>query len=59
MFRALKALRKPVVMVTFPGEPHGLSRMGKPSHRIERLDHILNWFDNYLLDRPIAIYDGP
>ncbi|HET8623532.1 MAG TPA: S9 family peptidase [Gemmatimonadales bacterium] len=59
MFRALKALRKPVVMVTFPGEPHGLSRMGKPSHRIERLEHILNWFDKYLLGKPIAIYDGP
>jgi dipeptidyl aminopeptidase/acylaminoacyl peptidase len=59
MFRALKALRKPVVMVTFPDEPHGLSRMGKPSHRIERLQHILNWFDKYLLAKPIDIYDGP
>jgi dipeptidyl aminopeptidase/acylaminoacyl peptidase len=59
MFRALKALRRPVVMVTFPSEPHGLSRMGKPTHRIERLQHILNWFDKYLLAKPITIYDGP
>jgi len=59
MFRALKALRRPVVMVTFPSEPHGLSRMGKPTHRVERLQHILNWFDKYLLSKPIDIYDGP
>ncbi|MGH7516965.1 MAG: prolyl oligopeptidase family serine peptidase [Gemmatimonadales bacterium] len=58
MFRALKALRRPVVMVTFPSEPHGLSRMGKPTHRVERLQHILNWFDKYLLSKPIDIYDG-
>jgi dipeptidyl aminopeptidase/acylaminoacyl peptidase len=59
MFRALKALRRPVVMVTFPSEPHGLSRIGKPAHRVERLQHILNWFDKYLLAKPITIYDGP
>ncbi|HEU5169550.1 MAG TPA: S9 family peptidase [Gemmatimonadales bacterium] len=56
MFRALKALRKPVVMVTFPGEPHGLSRMGRPSHRIARLQHILNWFDKYLQGKEIDLY---
>ena len=56
MFRALKALRRPVVMVTFPAEPHGLSRMGRPTHRIERLQHILNWFDKYLLEKPIELY---
>lgn len=48
MFRALKYLRKPTVMVQFPGETHDLSRSGKPWHRVERLQHILNWFDKYL-----------
>ncbi len=57
MFRALKALRKPVVMVTFPGEPHGLSRMGNPAHRIERLQHILNWFDKHLMGKHIDLYE--
>lgn len=57
MFRALKALHKPAVMVLFPGETHELSRSGKPSHRIARLRHILNWFDKYLEGKKIADYD--
>ena len=59
MFRALKALHKPTAMVLFPGETHELSRSGKPSHRIERLRHIMNWFDKYLLGKAIADYDLP
>ncbi len=45
MFRALKYLEIPVVMARFPDETHELSRSGKPSHRIERLRHIVAWFD--------------
>lgn len=48
MFRALKYLKKPVVMVRFPGETHELSRSGAPRHRVERLQHIAGWFDQYL-----------
>jgi len=59
MFRALKALHKPTAMVLFPGETHELSRSGKPSHRIERLRHILNWFDKYLEGKPMPEYDLP
>jgi dipeptidyl aminopeptidase/acylaminoacyl peptidase len=58
MFRALKALHKPAVMVVFPGETHELARSGKPSHRIERLQHIVNWFDKYLLGKTITDYDA-
>jgi dipeptidyl aminopeptidase/acylaminoacyl peptidase len=57
MFRALKALKKPTVMVVFPGETHELSRSGKPSHRIERLRHIVGWFDKWVLGQPTAAYD--
>ncbi|PYP52532.1 MAG: S9 family peptidase [Gemmatimonadetes bacterium] len=57
MFRALKYLRKTTVMVRFPGESHELSRSGKPLHRVERLQHILNWFDKYLQGKPITRYD--
>lgn len=57
MFRALKSLRKPVVMVAFPGESHELSRSGKPSHRIERLQHMVRWFDKYLKGEKVDIYD--
>ncbi len=52
MFRALKFLKRPVVMVRFPEESHDLSRSGKPWHRVERLRHILAWFDAWLLGKP-------
>jgi dipeptidyl aminopeptidase/acylaminoacyl peptidase len=48
MFRALKYLKVPTVMVRFPGETHELSRSGKPKHRVERLQHIVGWFDQWL-----------
>jgi dipeptidyl aminopeptidase/acylaminoacyl peptidase len=59
MFRALTFLKKPVVMVRFPGEPHELSRSGKPWHRVERLEHIVNWFDKHLLGKSMPQYDLP
>ncbi len=57
MFRALKYLKKPVVMVRFPGESHELSRSGVPKHRVERLDHIVGWFDIYLQGKPNKTYE--
>lgn len=57
MFRALKYLRKPTALVRFPDESHELSRSGKPWHRVERLQHILNWFDKYLQGKPIKTYE--
>lgn len=57
MFRALKYLKKPVVMIQFPGESHELSRSGKPVHRVERLQHIVGWFDKYLQGKPMPKYD--
>ncbi len=59
MFRALKYLKRPVVMVRFPGESHELSRSGQPWHRIERLRHIVAWFDKYLQGEKIDTYDVP
>jgi dipeptidyl aminopeptidase/acylaminoacyl peptidase len=59
MFRALKYLKKPVVMVRFPDESHELSRSGKPWHRVERLQHIVNWFDKYLRGLPVDAYALP
>jgi dipeptidyl aminopeptidase/acylaminoacyl peptidase len=57
MFRALKYLKRPVVMVQFPGETHELSRSGRPKHRVERLQHIVAWFDRYLMGQDIKTYD--
>jgi len=57
MFRALKYLHKPAVMVRFPDETHELSRSGKPWHRVERLRHIVGWFDHYLQHVATSAYD--
>src|SRR3989441_4077501 len=59
MFRALKYLHRPVVMVRFPGESHELSRSGGPWHRVERLQHIINWFDIHLQGKELHLYDIP
>ncbi len=57
MFRALKYRKIDTVMVRFPGETHELSRSGKPSHRIERLRHIVGWFDKYIMRASKPEYD--
>jgi dipeptidyl aminopeptidase/acylaminoacyl peptidase len=57
MFRALKYRKIPTVMVRFPGESHELSRSGEPKHRVERLQHIVAWFDKYLQGQEIHTYD--
>lgn len=49
LFRALKYRKIPTVMVRFPNEGHELSRSGQPWHRIERLQHIVGWFDKWLM----------
>ena len=48
LFITLKHLRKEVEFVRFPGANHELSRSGHPEMRIERLNHILRWFEEYL-----------
>jgi dipeptidyl aminopeptidase/acylaminoacyl peptidase len=57
LFRALKFLKRPTTMVMFPRETHELSRSGEPWHRIERLSHIVGWFDKWLLGVPHSEYD--
>jgi dipeptidyl aminopeptidase/acylaminoacyl peptidase len=57
MFRALKFRKIPTVMVRFPNESHELSRSGQPWHRIERLEHIVGWFDHWLMGIPKPEYE--
>jgi dipeptidyl aminopeptidase/acylaminoacyl peptidase len=57
MFRALKFRKVPTVMVKFPNETHELSRGGQPWHRIERLEHIVGWFDHWLMGAAKPEYD--
>ena len=48
MFAALRWRGKPVELVIFEGENHGLSRGGRPGNRIERHHRLLGWFKKYL-----------
>ena len=48
LFVALKKLRREVLFVRFPEETHELSRSGRPRHRNQRFDVILDWFARYL-----------
>lgn len=57
LFRALKYLKRPTAMVMFPRETHELSRSGEPWHRVERLDHIVGWFDKWMMGVPHPEYD--
>ena len=57
LFRALKYMKRPTAMVVFPRETHELSRSGEPWHRIERLDHIVGWFDKWMMGTPHPEYD--
>jgi dipeptidyl aminopeptidase/acylaminoacyl peptidase len=49
LFRALKYMKRPAAMVVFPRETHELSRSGEPWHRIERLEYIVGWFDQWMM----------
>lgn len=44
LFVVLKQRRKDVEFVRFPDEDHELSRAGRPSHRKDRFDVILDYF---------------
>ena len=48
MFTALRYHGVETRLVMFRGENHELSRGGKPTHRIRRLNEIAAWFDRHL-----------
>lgn len=48
LFAALKWRGVETEFVRFAGENHELSRAGKPLHRLQRLTHIVRWFEKYL-----------
>ena len=48
LFTVLRLLGRTVEMLRYPGESHGMSRSGKPWHRVHRYRAILDWFNRYL-----------
>lgn len=54
-YSAIKYLdQAPTRMVIYPDEGHGMSRTGKPWHRVHRLKEISAWFEQYLGGSPAA-----
>ena len=51
VYVALKKLGVATELVLFPAESHGLYRGGRTDRRIERLAHVLRWFDRHLRGR--------
>lgn len=47
-YAALKRGGVEAELVIFPGEDHELSRSGRPRHRRERFEIILDWWDRHL-----------
>jgi dipeptidyl aminopeptidase/acylaminoacyl peptidase len=47
-FMALLRNETPTELLRFPGEGHEMSRSGKPGHRKERFEAILDWHRRYL-----------
>jgi len=52
IFAALRTLGRPVELVRFPGEDHGLR--GRWENRVAHREMLLDWFDRYLRDQPAA-----
>lgn len=48
LFIALKRLNKTTTFIRFPESNHELSRSGKPTLRIKRLEYIRDWFIKYV-----------
>lgn len=47
-FATLKLQGVDAEMLIFPGENHELSRAGRPRHRVQRFEAILDWFERKL-----------
>jgi dipeptidyl aminopeptidase/acylaminoacyl peptidase len=48
LFARLKRTGVPTKLLIFPGEGHELTRAGQPRHRVQRFEHILDWWATYL-----------
>ena len=50
-----RATDTPIHMLRYPREGHELSRSGEPSHRVSRLNEMINWFDRYVNERATIV----
>lgn len=47
-YAALKSGGVEAEMLVFPGEDHELTRAGRPQHRLQRFDAVLEWWSRHL-----------
>lgn len=47
-YAALKQQGTQAEMLVFPGEDHELTRAGRPQHRVQRFDAVLEWWGRHL-----------
>ena len=60
LYRALKALERPVEYVRYPDAGHDLSRSGDPRHRMDRLNRIVEFFERHVENtRPAPTHPAP
>ena len=48
-FNTLRRMDKPVILLEYPGENHGLA---KPANQQDYTERMKEWFDHYLMDAP-------
>jgi dipeptidyl aminopeptidase/acylaminoacyl peptidase len=51
LFAALKAKDIPTEFLRYPGEPHGMSRGGRPDRKVDRMERIIGWLNRWLKKR--------
>jgi dipeptidyl aminopeptidase/acylaminoacyl peptidase len=48
LFGALRKLKRTVELVRYPGGAHAFSATGPPSHRLDAMQRVVDWFQRYL-----------
>ena len=48
LFGALRKLKRTVELVRYPGGSHAFAHVGPPSHRLDFLQRVVDWFHRYL-----------
>lgn len=60
LYSALLVRDVPTALLIFPGENHNLTRSGQPRHRVQRFEHVLQWWARYLpTERNLLRDDNP
>jgi dipeptidyl aminopeptidase/acylaminoacyl peptidase len=48
LFGALRKLKRTVELVRYPGASHAFAHTGRPSHRLDAAQRVIDWFVRYV-----------